>query len=348
MRIRAIVIRILRQFFHDKRTLMMMLVAPMLILFMMSLVFNGNTYVPKIGAVNVPAPLIQKLQDQNAEVITYTADEAQTELKDVHLDAIIAMNGAAPQVTLEGSDPSKNRAVLFLLQKALQSAVPANSNASSNTNLQAPTITYLHGSADMAAFDNFGPVLIGFFVFFFVFLLSGVSFLRERTGGTLERLLATPLRRWEIVVGYILGFGIFTTLQATLIAWFATSVLGLMLVGSFWYVLLITVLLALAALSLGTLISAFANNEFQMIQFIPLIIVPQVFFSGLFSLDTMSVYLRWIGVIMPLKYGADALRNIMIRGAGWDRIWLDVLVLAAFTICFMILNIVALRKHRKI
>ncbi|NQX57581.1 ABC transporter permease [Paenibacillus qinlingensis] len=343
MRIRAIVIRILRQFFHDKRTLMMMLVAPMLILFMMSLVFNGNTYVPKLGAVNVPAPLIQKLQDLNAEVTVYTAAEAQTELDNVRLDAVLAMNGTTPQLTLEGSDPSKNKAVLFLLQKALQSSAPTGSAAT-----LAPTILYLHGGADMAAFDNFGPVLIGFFVFFFVFLLSGVSFLRERTGGTLERLLATPLRRWEIVVGYILGFGIFTTLQATLIAWFATSVLGLMMVGSFWYVLLITLLLALSALSLGTLISAFANNEFQMIQFIPLIIVPQVFFSGLFSLDTMSVYLRWIGHLMPLYYGADALRNIMIRGAGWDRIWLDVLVLASFTLVFMILNIVALKKHRKI
>jgi ABC-2 type transport system permease protein len=343
MRIRAIVIRILRQFFHDKRTLMMMLVAPMLILFMMSLVFNGNTYVPKLGAVNVPAPLIQKLQDLNAEVTVYSAEEAQTELDHVNLDAVLVMNGTTPQLTLEGSDPSKNKAVLFLLQKALQSSAPTGTAA-----VLAPTISYLHGAADMAAFDNFGPVLIGFFVFFFVFLLSGVSFLRERTGGTLERLLATPLRRWEIVVGYILGFGIFTTLQATLIAWFATSVLGLMMVGSFWYVLLITLLLALAALSLGTLISAFANNEFQMIQFIPLIIVPQVFFSGLFSLDTMSVYLRWIGHLMPLYYGADALRNIMIRGAGWDRIWLDVLVLASFTLVFMILNIVALKKHRKI
>ncbi|MGG1514805.1 ABC transporter permease [Paenibacillus oryzisoli] len=342
MRIRAIVIRILRQFFHDKRTLMMMLVAPMLILFMMSLVFNGDTYVPKIGAVNVPAPFVHKLQDLNTEVIAYSSEDAQTELDHNRLDAVITMNGAAPQVQLEGSDPSKNRAILFLLQKAVQNAVPASAAAAM------PTITYLHGSADMAAFDNFGPVLIGFFVFFFVFLLSGVAFLRERTGGTLERLLATPLRRWEIVVGYILGFGIFTTLQSALIAWFATSVLGLMLVGSFWYVLLITLLLALTALSLGTLISAFANNEFQMIQFIPLIIVPQVFFSGLFSLDTMSVYLRWIGTIMPLKYGADALRNIMIRGAGWDRIWFDVLVLALFTIVFMGLNIVALKKHRKI
>ncbi|MDR6551456.1 ABC transporter permease [Paenibacillus qinlingensis] len=343
MRIRAIVIRILRQFFHDKRTLMMMLIAPMLILFMMSLVFNGNTYTPKLGAVNVPAPLIQKLQDLNAEVTVYTAEEAQTKLDNVQLDAVLVMNGTTPQLTLEGSDPSKNKAVLFLLQKALQSAATAGTAPA-----QTPAITYLHGAADMAAFDNFGPVLIGFFVFFFVFLLSGVSFLRERTGGTLERLLATPLRRWEIVVGYILGFGIFTTLQATLIAWFATCVLGLMMVGSFWYVLLITLLLALAALSLGTLISAFANNEFQMIQFIPLIIVPQVFFSGLFSLDTMSVYLRWIGHLMPLYYGADALRNIMIRGAGWDRIWLDVLVLAAFTIVFMFLNIVALKKHRKL
>ncbi|MNI67903.1 Inner membrane transport permease YbhR [compost metagenome] len=200
----------------------------------------------------------------------------------------------------------------------------------------------------MPAFDNFGPVLIGFFVFFFVFLLSGVSFLRERTGGTLERLLASPLRRWEIVVGYVLGFGIFTTLQAALIAWFATSVLGLMMVGSFWYLLLITLLLSLTALTLGTLISAFANNEFQMIQFIPLIIVPQVFFSGLFNMDTMTPWLRWLGMIMPLKYGADALRNIMVRGAGWDRIWIDVLVLAGFSFVFMILNVLALKKHRKI
>lgn len=81
-----------------------------------------------------------------------------------------------------------------------------------------------------------------------------------------------------------------------------------------------------------SLISAFTNYEFQVIQFISLIIVPQVFFSGLFSLDTMSVYLRWIRVVMPLKYGADALRNIMIRGAGWDRIWMDVAVLAAFVL----------------
>jgi ABC-2 type transport system permease protein len=342
MRVRAVIIRILRQFLHDKRTLAMMIVAPMLILYMMSLVFNGETYHPKLGVVNLPDAIIQKLQAQGAEVTAYDGEQVDKELADVHLDAVIRLESGIPQIKLEGSDPAKNKAVLFLLQKAVQSSAP------NPASLQQPSISYLHGSESMAAFDNFGPVLIGFFVFFFVFLLSGVSFLRERTGGTLERLLASPLKRWEIVVGYILGFGIFTTLQAALIAWFATSVLGLMMVGSFWYVLLITVLLSLTALTLGTLISAFANNEFQMIQFIPLIIVPQVFFSGLFSLDTMSVWLRWIGVVMPLRYGADALRSIMIRGGGWDRICLDVLVLAGFSLLFMLLNIVALKKHRRI
>jgi ABC-2 type transport system permease protein len=342
MRVRAVIIRILRQFLHDKRTLAMMIVAPMLILYMMSLVFNGETYHPKLGVVNLPDAIIQKLQAQGAEVTAYEDEQADKELADVHLDAVIRLESGAPHIKLEGSDPAKNKAVLFLLQKALQSSAP------NPASLPQPAVSYLHGSESMAAFDNFGPVLIGFFVFFFVFLLSGVSFLRERTGGTLERLLASPLKRWEIVVGYILGFGIFTTLQAALIAWFATSVLGLMMVGSFWYVLLITVLLSLTALTLGTLISAFANNEFQMIQFIPLIIVPQVFFSGLFSLDTMSVWLRWIGVVMPLRYGADALRSIMIRGGGWDRIYLDVLVLAGFCLLFMLLNILALRKHRRI
>ena len=79
-------------------------------------------------------------------------------------------------------------------------------------------IDYLHGSSDMGQFDYFGPVLVGFFVFFFVFLIAGVSFLRERTTGTLERLLARPLRKWEIVMGYVLGFGIFTMIQSTIIA----------------------------------------------------------------------------------------------------------------------------------
>ncbi len=178
-------------------------------------------------------------------------------------------------------------------------------------------IDYLHGSSDMGTFDYFGPVLLGFFVFFFVFLIAGVSFLRERTTGTLERLLASPLRKWEIVMGYVVGFGIFTMIQSTIIAAYAIYVLGMMMEGAFGYVLLITLLLALTALTLGILLSSFANNELQMMQFIPIIVIPQIFFSGLFNLDTISKWLSWVGPFTPLYYAADALRDIMVRGYGW-------------------------------
>jgi len=341
MRIRALVIRILRQFWHDKRTLALMIVAPMLVLTLMSLVFNGDTFRPALSVSGLPEPLVQQLEQHGADIYRYTPEEAETALAEARIDAVVTLQGAAPAVKLEGSDPTANRAVLLLLQNVLQDLNPAAAAPK-------PAVTYLHGSAEMAAFDHFGPVLIGFFVFFFVFLISGVSFLRERTGGTLERLLATPIRRWEIVAGYILGFGLFTMIQSALIAWYAIHVLGMMMAGSFWYVLLVTLLLAVTALALGTFLSAFASNEFQMIQFIPLVIVPQVFFSGLFNMDTMSVWLRWLGKCMPLSYGADALRNIMVRGQGWSDIAADVYVLLAFSAVIMFLNVLALKKHRRI
>jgi ABC-2 type transport system permease protein len=342
MKIRALVIRILRQFWHDKRTLALMFAAPLLILTLVSYVFNGDTYQPKLGIVDLPQPLVSQLTAQSAQLTEYNKAEAEKALDDTKIDAMLWMEGQTPHVQLEGSDPTKSKAVLMLMQKAAKALSPVAAG------VPAPVVTYLHGSETMASFDNFGPVLVGFFAFFFVFIIAGISFLRERTGGTLERLLVTPLKRWEIVVGYVIGFGFFTMLQAALIAWFSTDILGLLMVGSYWLLLLITLLLTMTALTLGILLSAFADNEFQMIQFIPIVIVPQVFFSGLFDLDTMAPWLRWLSTIMPLRYGADALRNIMIRGKGWGDVAVDVYVLLGFSLVFMLLNVLALRKHRRI
>lgn len=344
MRIRALIIRIIRQFIHDKRSMALLIVAPLIVLSLMNLVFNGDTYQPKLGTLQLPESISQSLVTNDAVVTAFnTAEEAEDALANREIDAIIQLDGAVPHVKLEGSDPNKNRAVMLVIQKAMQEQAPAL-----NQLAQPPAFDYLHGSADMSSFDNFAPVLIGLFAFFFVFLIAGVSFLKERTSGTLERLLATPLRRWEIVVGYMAGFGIFTSLQAVLIAGFTIGVLGSLMVGSFGYVLLIMLLLSFTALSFGTFLSAFANSEFQMIQFIPLVIVPQVFFSGLFDLDSISPWLRWLAHITPLKYGADALRNVMIRGEGWSSISFDVYILLALSLIFMAANVLALRKHRKI
>jgi ABC-2 type transport system permease protein len=342
MRVRAIVVRIIRQFFRDKRTLGLMIFAPMFVLFLMNLVFNGEEYKPTIGIdKDVPDVIVEKLEKNDVDIKEMTKETANNQLEKQEIDAFIEMDGGTPKITLEGSDPSVNKAVLVSVQKAFQALAPQTQSMDLKT-------IYLHGSEDMALFDNFGPVLIGFFVFFFVFLIAGVSFLRERTGGTLERLLATPLKRWEIVIGYVIGFGIFTTFQASLISWFAIDILDMIMEGSFLYVLLITFLLAMTALTLGTLLSAFANNELQMFQFIPLVVVPQIFFSGLFNLETMAEWLRSLSIVMPLTYGADALREIMIRGNGWEEIALDVYALLGFSLLFMVLNVIALKKYRRL
>lgn len=338
MRVLSIMIRILLQLRHDKRTMALMIVAPIFVLTLMALIFNGNDYDPKIGIVNAPIQFVNQLEYNDAHVIRYSEESAKEALNFSEVDAIVNFENGVPHIQLEGSDANKTKAVLRVFQTVTQSLSPANE----------PEITYLYGYDDMTTFDNIGPILIGFYVFFFVFLIAGVSFLSERTSGTLERILATPLRRWELVLGYVLGFGAFTIIQSTLIAWYSIEVLDIMMIGSFPLVLLITILTAMVALTIGTFISAFANNEMQMIQFIPIIIVPQVFFSGLFDLSTMAPGLQAIAPFMPLWYVADALKKVMIRGQGWDYIAFDVYILIGLCAIFIIANIFTLKKYRKI
>lgn len=342
MRITALIIRIIRQFFRDKRTLGLIIVAPIFILWLMSLVFSGEQLEQKIGLINGNDSIIEKLEEKEDLTITSFSSESDASAAlvrgDLHGYILFSETETETTITLEGSDPTVNKAVMATI-----------SNLFTNTNIQSePEINFYYGSEDMDTFDSIGPFLIGYFVFFFVFLIAGVSFLRERTSGTLERLLSTPLRRYEIVIGYVVGFGIFTTIQATMIVWFSINILDIVFAGSIWSVMLVILLLALVALTLGTLLSAYARNELQMIQFIPIVIVPQVFFSGLFNLETMSPWLQSISIVMPLTYGGEALREVMIKGKGLTDISTEIMILSSFILVFFTLNILALKKHRKL
>ncbi len=344
-RVTAIILRIVRQFWRDKRSLAMLFAAPLLILTLMSLIFQSNTYQPAVGLINASAPVSDLLVQSGAAVTTLpTLEEARTMMRRGELDAALTVGEPhePPLLLLEGSDPSKTRAVQQLILKAMGQIGPS---PSVEMKLQ---VEYMYGSPESTAFEWIGPVLIGVMAFFFVFLLAGISFLRERTGGTLERLLASPLRRWELVIGYTLGFGIFTTLQTGLIAWFSVDILDMRLAGSIGLVLLSAFMLSLTALSLGTFLSAYAANDFQMIQFIPIVIVPQVFFSGLFPIESMAEWLQWLSLIMPLTYGAEALRDVMLKGAGLQDIAPNLTVLAVLTAGLMAATVLALRKHRKL
>ncbi|NLP50439.1 ABC transporter permease [Bacillus sp. RO1] len=333
MRITAVIIRILRQFLRDKRTLGLMIFAPMLILALMNVVFTDQEPTMNVGLVGEVQSL-QAIEDENLQFTLIDSEEDGWErIEESEIDAFLTQE----KIVLEGSNPSTNKAILLKLQKMNQP----------DENKELPfDIEYAYGSESMEMFDNIGPFLIVFFVFFFVFLIAGVSFLRERTTGTLERLMATPIKRWELVIGYVVGFGIFTLIQSSIIVLFTIYILDIQMAGNILSILFVTFTVAITALTLGTLLSAFARNELQMIQFIPLVVVPQVFFSGLFSIEAMPSWLQKVSLVMPLTYAGEAMKDIMIRGKGIEEIYSNILLLFGFSLLFILLNIKALKKYR--
>jgi ABC-2 type transport system permease protein len=152
------------------------------------------------------------------------------------------------------------------------------------------------------------PALLATLILFFGFLLSGIAFLRERAQGTRERLLASPVSRLDIVVGYLLGFLLFAMVQTLILFFYAVYVLKVDFNGVLWQIIVFQLLIGILAVCLGIFISAFAKNEFQMVQFIPLLIVPQIFVCGvIFSVDQMPDYLQWLAKFLPLTYAVDGI-----------------------------------------
>jgi ABC-2 type transport system permease protein len=181
------------------------------------------------------------------------------------------------------------------------------------------------------------PALLGVFVLFFTFLLTGVSFLRERSQGTLERLKITPVSRADLLIGYLLGFLIFAMLQSAVILAYTVLVLPVSFQGEIWQVFVVLVLLTIVAVSLGILVSTFAKNEFQVVQFIPLVIVPQIFLTGvLVPVEDMPWLLENISKVLPLTYAVDMLIGIMLEGRGLLDFGNQIIVLSGFGGIFLI------------
>ena len=215
---------------------------------------------------------------------------------------------------------------------------------------KAPEIkeSYQYGDKNTGFFARMIPILIGFVVFFFVFLISGMALLKERTSGTLERLLATPVKRSEIVYGYMLSYGIIAIFQTAVVVLAAIWLLDVEVVGSILNVIIVNVALALVALAFGILLSTLAKSEFQMMQFIPLVIMPQLFFSGIIPLSSMGEWAPTVGKFLPLTYSGDAISQIILYGHNLGDILSNLGVLMIFLIILTILNIVGLRRYRKV
>lgn len=169
-----------------------------------------------------------------------------------------------------------------------------------------------------AIFDRIGPLMLGLFPFTSMFLVTSITTLRERSQGTLDRLMVSPIGRGDIMTGYAAAFLIVATLQTLITMVTGVVFLDLSIRGSVVQTFILVLALALFGITLGLFLSAFAHNEFQVAQFMPLAILPQVFFAGLLvPVDQMPDVLQWVAAIMPLRYAFDALLDVSVGGVGW-------------------------------
>ena len=179
--------------------------------------------------------------------------------------------------------------------------------------------------------DYIAPALLATLALFFSFLLTGISFLRERSQGTLERLTASPVSRMDVVVGYLFGFFVFALTQTLIILLFTIYVLDVHYYGDLWQIFIFQIVIIAGAVNLGIFISTFARTEFQMVQFIPLIIFPQIFLCGvIWPVEQMPEYLQWLAKFLPLTYAVDGLRDIMLAGKNLLDVWFELVVLVGF------------------
>jgi len=359
-RVQAITKRILQQFRRDHRTLALLFGAPLVILALLGYLLRGGGEVPKMGVVNLDGgPLGSLVASTLASSKTVSASsmsqaDAEARLKSGDVAGYVLLPSdftaqvqqqriVAPDVHLEGSQPGLSQSIL---QSVSQSFVALAGQAGG---VQfTPRVVFLYGGPSFDTLDYFGAAFIGLVVFFLVFVITAVAFLRERGQGTLERLMASPLRRAEIVLGYMLGFTVLALVQSAEVLAFSLLVLHVHNVGNVALIFLLEALMAIAAVNLGIFLSMFARTEFQAVQFIPLVIVPQVLLSGiLFPVSTEPKPLQAISDVLPLTYAVNGLRDVMVKGADltWASLQLDAGVVAGFCVVLIAAGIATLRRR---
>ena len=194
-------------------------------------------------------------------------------------------------------------------------------------------------------FDQFGGAILALFPFIVMFLITSITTLRERRSGTLERLMTTPLEKADFILGYALAFGLMALLQAVITVSFAVAVCGLDVDGPLWQLGLVAVVDALLGTSLGLLASAFAQTEFQAVQFMPLLVFPQIILGGLFMpRDQMPDVLHAISDWLPLSYAIDTINAVAAGDEGAD-VFGPLLIVVAFAVGALALAALTLRRR---
>lgn len=207
-------------------------------------------------------------------------------------------------------------------------------------------ILYYVFNDNKRTFNNFAPQVLGIFPFTVMFLVTSIAMLRERTAGTLERLMTLPIGKLDLLLGYALAFALLALAASGMASLVVLGFLGVTVVGGTLPILITAMLAGLLGMALGLFLSAFARTEFQAVQFLPAVIFPQLLIGGLFvAREHMARFLQWLADIMPMTYIVEAMKQTTTHG-GWPHEFVkDLIVVACFGIAALLFGALTLRRQ---
>jgi ABC-2 type transport system permease protein len=383
-RVLAIARKNLRGLKHDKRTVGFLVMMPLLMITIFGYAFGGDIKNLDVYIVNFDqAPANQSVavaiiddvatRDTVRQVRVYGPDVADASAIDASLSRVrdakawalivfednfteevgtalgamrngtFAMPGSF-KVYIDGTNPNVVSAIMTDLQISIQKVLASPVYGIVPPIIATPELVYGEGAEFI---DFFAPGVMGLAAMMVTFMLSIISFVHERSQSTLERLLSSPATEGEIVAGYALAFGFVGLIQSIVILLTAILLFDIQIQGNVVLALSIILLFGIGNQGLGFVLSSVAKNEFQAIQFMPIILFPSILLSGVFwPIEAVPDLLRPVSYFLPLTYAVNGLRSVMIRGWGIGDVWLQLIVLAAFAAVMLLLSAYGLKKRR--
>jgi ABC-2 type transport system permease protein len=375
----AVTKRVFKDVRNDKRTIALILVAPIFAMFVFGLAFSGNvedvdtiivnhdqgfqipggedlslsnkiisnlnTSVMNIQYMDSEDGAVQKVVDGKAyAVIIFPENFTRDAYTSLNSPNISNSSNLGTAITIKDDESIVN------IKNAIDGSVlDAITTTMTNEGINSPVkVNSDPVYGQNAQFIDFVvPGIMAFIVYLLTTLLTLLAFVGERTTGTLERLLSTPLNESEMVGGYALAFGIIGTVQALLLLSVGILVFKITVLGNVVLAFVVIALLAVVSQALGILLSNLAKREAQAIQFVPFIILPVFLLSGVFwPIQAIPIWLRPLSYLVPPTYAVDACRAVLLKGWGIDKIWFDILALLLFAVLFLVLATYSLKTRK--
>jgi len=371
--------RVFKDVKNDKRTIGLILIAPIFAMFVFGLAFSGNvedvntiivnhdtgiilsngetlsisnkiianlnTTVMNIEYMDNEDIAVNKVVDGKAyAVIIFPQDFTNTIYKTTITPSITG-NSSVSHTTITIKD---DESIVNIKNSVYGTVANAITTTMENQGLNPPikVNSYAIYGQNAQFIDFVVPGIMGFIAYLLTTLLTLLAFVGEKSSGTLERLLSTPLKESEMVGGYAIAFGIIGTIQAAFLLIVAILIFKITVIGDVFLAFIVVALLAIVSQALGILLSNLAKTEAQAVQFVPFIILPVFLLSGVFwPIQAIPSWLRPFSYIVPPTYSVDACRAILLKGWSITKIWPDILALILFAVLFLLLAIFSLKKR---